>query len=100
MGAQRLNAKNTRKIAGATGLPVVRAWGHGGYTHDFVTAGHLHGWYSLKTGKWGIDVKPLHYDTCPHPGRDIAEPIFPSGPAPLTITEARAALAARQNSDE
>jgi hypothetical protein len=101
MSAQRLNARNTRKIAAATGLPVICAWGHGGYIHDFVTAGHLHGLYYLKTGEWRIARNPLHYDTCPG-GSSQHEPhaLFPAGPAPLTLAEARAALEARQNSDE
>lgn len=93
MGAQRLNARNTRKIATATGLPVIRAWGHGGYVHDFATAGHLHGWYDLKTGEWGITAAPMHYSTCPEgsAGR-AAEPdaLFPDGVPPLTIAEEQA----------
>jgi hypothetical protein len=103
VSAQRLNAKNTRKIAAATGLPVIRAWGHGGYTHDFVTRGHLHGWYDLKTGAWGIQLKPMHYTTCPRPegwkGPVDEDQLFPDGVPPLTTVEAFAALEAkRQNS--
>lgn len=101
MGAQRLNARNTRKIATATGLPVVRAWGHGGYIHDFVTAGHLHGLYYLKTGDWRIAVRPVHYDTCPDGSSGTGdEAIFPGGPAPLTVAEARAAMDARHSKAE
>lgn len=98
MSAQRLSAKKTRKIADATGLPVIRAWGHGGYVHDFVTAGHLHGCYSLKTGEWRIYTGPrvLHYDTC-QGGSSASGPdaLFPDGVAPLTVAEARALLDAK-----
>jgi hypothetical protein len=97
MGAQRLNDRSTRRIARATGLPVIRAWAHGGYVHDFVTAGHLHGWYRIKTGEWGIARRALHYDTCP--GGHCSgggEPMFPDGVPPLTAAEAAAQLASRQ----
>lgn len=95
MSAQRLNGRNTRKIAAITGLPVIRAWGHGGYVHDFVTAGHLHGWYSLKTGEWGIETGlVMHYDTCPG-GSSSGDAMFPYGVAPLTVAEARALLDAK-----
>lgn len=98
MSAQRLNERNTRKIATATGLPVIHAWGHGGYVHDFVTAGHLHGWYSLKTGEWGIltDHRLMHYSTCPE-GSAKGEPdaLFPGGVPPLTPAEALALLDAK-----
>jgi len=96
MGAQRLNARNTRKIATATGLPVIRAWSHGGYTHDFVTAGHLHGWYDLKTSQWGIIARPAHYSTCPEGssgGHGEPGALFPDGVPSLTEAEARAQAA-------
>jgi len=100
MSAQRLNARNMRKIASATGLPVIRAWGHGGYVHDFVTAGHLHGWYNLKTGRWGITTgdRVWHYSTCPGGSAErFHEPdvLFPDGVPPLTVAEARALMDAR-----
>lgn len=98
VSAQRLSGRSTRRIARATGLPVIRAWSHGGYSHDFVTAGHLHGWYDLKTGEWGIHSsgRQLHYNTCPG-GSGAAGPdaIFPDGVPPLTPAETRAALQAR-----
>jgi hypothetical protein len=92
VSAQRLNERNTRKIAEATGLPVIRAWGHGGYVHDFVTQGHLHGWYSLKTGEWGIETgKVTHYNTCPPAYHaDPGDALFPDGVPPLTEAEAQA----------
>jgi len=102
MGAQRLNARNIRKIAEATGLPVLRAWGHGGYTHDFVTRGHLHGWYRIKDGSWGIYARTqLHYDTCPGGSAERHSPedvLFPDGVPPLTVAEARALMDARAQS--
>ena len=71
MSAQRLSDKSARRISRATGVTVVRAWAHGGYTFDFVTPAlnedrHLHGWFDKKTGEWGIYDKPYmgHYDTC------------------------------------
>jgi hypothetical protein len=96
MSAQRLNERNMRKIARRTGLPVIRAWSHGGYVHDFVTRGHLHGWYSLKTGEWGIETgRVTHYDTCPRPagwaGRVSEDQMFPAGVPPLTAAEEAAA---------
>jgi hypothetical protein len=95
MSAQRLNARRTRWLARETGLPVIRAWGHGGYTYDFVTAGHLHGWYDRKTGSWAIEAwKTWHYDTCPG-GSDTGEDaMFPGGVPPLTGAEGMAVLAA------
>ena len=98
MSAQRLNGKNVRKITAATGLPVIRAWGHGGYVHDFVTAGHLHGWYHLKDGTWGIQVTPLHYSTCPGGSSERHSPadaLFPDGVPALTAAEALALLEAK-----
>jgi hypothetical protein len=72
MSAQRLGAKKTRWLARQIGMDVVRAWAHGGYTYDFVVVdsepeGHLHGWYDLKTGEWGLREpgnRHMHYDTC------------------------------------
>ncbi|URN11389.1 hypothetical protein LUW77_03615 [Streptomyces radiopugnans] len=64
MSAQRLSPKSTRRIARSTGLDVIRAWSHGGYTMAFVTADHRHGWWDKKTGDWGIDSKPVHYTSC------------------------------------
>jgi hypothetical protein len=99
MSAQRLSPASTRKIARATGLPVIRAWGHGGYVHDFVTQGHLHGWYSLKTGAWGLTGpdQVMHYDTCPG-GSAQAGPdgMFPDGVPPLQPAEALAVADARR----
>lgn len=97
MSAQRLNERNTRRIAAATGLPVIRAWSHGGYVHDFVTQGHMHGWYALKTGEWGIATEVrTHYNTCwpasPSAGDDA---LFPDGVPPLTPAEEEALAAAR-----
>lgn len=95
MGAQRLSERKTRRIATATGLPVIRAWGHGGYVHDFVTAGHLHGWYSLKTGEWGIEPEVrTHYNTCwPASVTAGEDAMFPDGVPPLTSAEQEAAAA-------
>lgn len=91
VGAQRLSERKTRKIASVTGLPVIRAWSHGGYVFDFVTQGHLHGWYSLKTGEWGIEAVKTHYNTCwpasPSAGDDA---MFPDGVPPLTPAEQEA----------
>jgi len=95
MSAQRLSPRSTRRIARETGLPIIRAWSHGGYTMDFVTRGHLHGWYDQKTGDWGIETeKDWHYTTCPRPegwkGPVQEDPIFPDGVPPLTSVEAEA----------
>ena len=88
MSAQRLNEKKTRMLAEKTGLPVIRAWAHGGYIYDFVTQGHLHGWYSIKSGEWGIiEGHILHYTTCPDHSQDTPEPMFPNGVPPLTEAE-------------
>jgi hypothetical protein len=100
MCAQRLSERKTRKIARETGLPVIRAWSHGGYVHDFVTRGHLHGWYSLRDGTWGISAgHVLHYTTCPRPegwtGPVSEDQMFPDGVPPLTVPEARALLDAK-----
>ena len=92
MGAQRLSERKTRKIATVTGLPVIRAWAYGGYTYDFVTAGHLHGWYDLKSGEWGIarSVR-THYNTCwPASSSAGDDAMFPDGVPPLTPAEQEA----------
>ena len=99
MSAQRLSERKTRKVARITGLPVIRAWAHGGYAYDFVTAGHLHGWYDLKTGEWRIQTGGgLHYDTCPGGSaerRSEPDALFPDGVPPLTGAEALALTNAR-----
>ena len=72
MSAQRLSEKKTRWLSAQIGIQVVRAWAHGGYTYDFVVADpnparHVHGWYDLKTGEWGLQPwteRGTHYDTC------------------------------------
>jgi hypothetical protein len=66
MSAQRLSPKSTRRIATSIGEPVLRAWGHGGYTMDFVTPDHRHGWWEKKTGEFGFysPENTIHYDTC------------------------------------
>ena len=72
MSAQRLGERATRRLARNTGLEIVRAWSHGGYTYDYVIAAdnpsrHLHGWYDLKTSEWALepwDESRSHYDTC------------------------------------
>ena len=72
MSAQRLSDKSARRVGRATGLDIVRAWGHGGYTFDFVVAddshedGHRHGWYDRKTGEhgWYDPTYMGHYNTC------------------------------------
>lgn len=102
VSAQRLSARKTRRIARVTGLPVIRAWSHGGYVHDFVTAGHLHGWHDLKTGEWGIYAEvTTHYNTCP-PAFPSAgdDAMFPAGVPPLTAAEALAVLEARAGGPE
>jgi hypothetical protein len=74
MSAQRLSDKNTKKIAKAIGLDVVRAWAHGGYTFDFVTSDHIHGWYEKITGEFGVydrdEPNIYHYTTCPDKSED------------------------------
>lgn len=74
MSAQRLSPKSTRRIGRATGLEIVRAWSHGGYTFDFVVADaespahHRHGWFDKKTEVWDLYPEDpdsiTHYDTC------------------------------------
>jgi len=101
VSAQRLSERKIRKVARVTGLPVIRAWGHGGYVHDFVTQGHLHGLYYLKTGEWRICVtQPMHYDTCPGGSAERhspAEALFPGGVPPLTVAERLALMDARRD---
>lgn len=64
MSAQRLGAKATRRIEHAIGEPVLRAWSHGGYTMDFVTPDHRHGWWNKTTGEFGWTENPMHYTSC------------------------------------
>lgn len=65
MSAQRLSDRSLRRIANATGLDLVRGWGHGGYVHAFVTADHEHGWYDTKSREYGFDKEPvMHYSSC------------------------------------
>jgi len=89
VGASILNDKNTRKIARATGLPVIRAWSHGGYKHGFVTAAHVHGMFNVKTGEFRVYAgRVTHYSSC--------REMFPDGAkAALTLAEAKAMLEAR-----
>jgi hypothetical protein len=64
MSAQRLSDKSIRRIERSTGLPVVRAWAHGGYVFNFVTADHRHGAWDKKTGRWEFHDNPMHYTSC------------------------------------
>lgn len=66
MGARPLGAKLTRRIARETGQDVERAVGYGGYTFEFRTTDHRHGWWDKKTGEWGWDDDPMHWASCPH----------------------------------
>jgi hypothetical protein len=71
MSAVQLSPRKTRRIARATGLDVLRAWGAGGYVFAFVTADHRHGQYDSKTGTWcwDEDTEPLwagHQPTATH----------------------------------
>ena len=81
MSAQTLNPRSTRRVARSTGLDVIRAWSHGGYTFSFVTADHRHGWWSKKDGVWGWDedggLSP-HYSSC--------HELFPAPPVGLGVT--------------
>lgn len=67
MGWTSLNLRNTRRIERDVGLPLHKVYGHGGYVHEFVTAGHLHGAYSLKTRTWAVSPQPWsgHFSSCP-----------------------------------
>jgi hypothetical protein len=72
MSAQILNARSTRRIARSTGLDIIRAWGHGGYTMAFVTADHRHGLWDKKTGNWQYSAgQTVHYSSC--------DDLFPEG---------------------
>jgi hypothetical protein len=69
MSAQRLSDKSRRRIERSTGLTIVRAWAHGGYTMDFVVAttdGHRHGVWDKRTGHWRYldESEVVHYNTC------------------------------------
>lgn len=65
MSAQVLNDRSTRRIARSTGLDIVRAWSHGGYTMAFVTADHRHGSWDKKTGEWEWETdRTWHYTSC------------------------------------
>lgn len=66
MSAQRLSAKKIRKIAVATGLELVMAWSHGGYSFNFVTTDHKHGCWDSKSGEWEFyeDQDGSHYSSC------------------------------------
>jgi len=101
MSAQRLGDKKLRRLRRDTGLPIIRAWAHGGYMYDFVTQGHLHGVYDMKTGEWRIyRSNTLHYDTCrtpeerarlwpdgyPVPSQE-PEWLFPEGVPEMTLVE-------------
>jgi len=64
MGSQRLSPRSVRRIAKATGEEIAFAVGHGGMVHEFVTEGHRHGWFNIKSGEWGWDEDPLHFTSC------------------------------------
>lgn len=65
MTASVLNPRSTRRIARSTGLDIVQAWSHGGYTMGFVTTDHRHGWWNKKTGDWGWNTGDvMHYTSC------------------------------------
>ena len=64
MGAQRLSAKNAAKWARRLGLPIISMTAHGGYTHNFVTDDHRHGWVDIKTGEWEWSDQTWHYSSC------------------------------------
>ncbi len=67
MSAQLLGEKARRRVERQVGEPVVRAWSHGSYTFDFVTAQHRHGVVNKVSGQvqW---LPPLrvgaHYTSC------------------------------------
>lgn len=64
MGSQRLGEKKTKRLANNLHLDIIRAWAHGGYTYDFVTNDHKHGWYNITTNTWGFFSSPRCYNTC------------------------------------
>lgn len=64
MSAQRLSEKSVRRIAASTGLTILRAWSHGGYTMNFVTDDHKHGTWNKPSGEWEFDKNPTHYSSC------------------------------------
>lgn len=64
MSAQRLSAKSRRRIERSTGLDIVRAWAHGGYVFNFVTADHRHGAWDKRTGEWQFNDDAMHYTSC------------------------------------
>ncbi|ASR85769.1 hypothetical protein SEA_EDUGATOR_72 [Mycobacterium phage Edugator] len=73
VSAQRLSAKSVRRIERSTGLQIVRAWAHGGYTFEFVTADHEHGTWNKKTGAWSFHTgRVVHYTSCSE--------LFPTNP--------------------
>lgn len=70
MSVQRLNAKWMSRIELSTGLTVKRAWGHGGYVHEFVTDDHKHMWFDVHAYRKGVGrifgpiEEDRHYATC------------------------------------
>jgi hypothetical protein len=75
VSAQVLSPRSTRRIARSTGLDIIRAWAHGGYTMDFVTADHRHGLWDKKTGDWEWETgRVFHYSSC--------RELFPEEPTP------------------
>lgn len=81
MSAQQLNAKSVRRIARATGLPVIGGWSHGGYNLGFVTEDHRHGVFDKKTGEWWWEEPVSHYTSCHERFGDYpAEPPLPPPP--------------------
>ena len=69
MGSQRLNDRNTRRLARDLDLPIVRAWAHGG-THDksIVTENHRHGTVHRLQGNQLVVLwdgpHPVHFTSC------------------------------------
>jgi len=66
MSAQVLSPRTVRRVERRTGLNIVRAWAHGGYTYEFVTAAHVHGVYDLRTGTYEYipTRNVIHYTSC------------------------------------
>lgn len=65
MSAQRLSDRSRRRIERVVGVPVVRAWAHGGTTMSFVTDDHRHGHCDKATPDvvtW--EQGPTHYTSC------------------------------------